>query len=138
MNDLQDINDQNELLRAADPTQSLCNCCGLYYYVSQLGLCSFCNRDFICSDCLTWYLTPNASEDAKLLFLVDCMLPLQYRPYYKLIDGENIVGMCKICSVSVETLFIKDIPISQIPKFINFHFLHEQNKALLLERASNV
>jgi len=131
--DVEDFNELNELLRAADPEQINCDACGQLVGEQFLIHCDFCFKENICDECIILYKHPN---DPSPLRSLSIPLPPQYLPYLKSKDKGSLVGICKLCSVSIETLFVKDIPYNQIPKYLNFKFIHESNRALLLKRAS--
>jgi len=117
MNDLYEL---NELLRAAKHDN--CSSCGELSNNSKFMFCSICHTE-VCELCLIWYPIDT--------------LPTQFKPYLNSINPiDKKVGICKLCRVATEARFVKDIPLKDIPKYINFPFIHESNKALLLHRAS--
>lgn len=129
--------DLSELLRAADTSHINCEACGKLVGEDDTAPCPFCNKEYVCTDCQIWYrnsisdpLVPNSLKGPLEV------LPSHYRPYYKLKSFNPTVTICKPCDVEVEALYVKSIPYTQIPKYLNFPFRHESNKALLLQRAS--
>ncbi len=128
---MNDIDKLNELLRSADTSNIHCEACGKLSDIDDTASCDFCNREYICSTCQIWYKGSINEPLGDLL-----VLPSHYKPYYKNKNLHFMVIICRNCHVDVEALYVKSIPITQIPKYLNFHFIHESSKALLLQRAS--
>jgi hypothetical protein len=130
---MDDLEELNELLRAADETFESCECCGELSHEKDSTACAFCNKYPICCECITWYLHPN-NKPKPGPQLTTTTLPPQYRPFYKGNHSKNDIAICSVCSIDVEAMYIKHIPYIELPKYINYIFIHEQNKALLLKR----
>lgn len=134
---MNDIDEINELLRSADPSHINCDACGKLIGIDETAPCDFCPKEFVCSNCQIWYRgsinDPLVHHPLKGDLMV---LPLHYRLYYKSVTLHSKVVICRHCDVEVEALYVKAIPPTQIPKYLNFPFQHESNKALLLQRAS--
>lgn len=134
---MNEIDEINEALRAGDPSQINCDTCGKLVVIEDTIPCSFCIREYVCSNCQIWYR--NSEKDPVVPDPIKGnlkVLPSHYRPYYKHKNPNPTIVICKICDIEVEALFVKNIPYTQIPKYLNFPFIHEENKALLLKRAS--
>lgn len=112
-----------------------CECCRKGKDHLKMEACDFCFRSNVCKRCLTIYQNPASSEKAP-----HDPLPVQFKGYDISKSSINntypVLYICITCSKEVEAKFIKEIPHLQRPKYLNFPFIHEENKALLLEYCS--